>query len=103
MEFGAWLPPPQRGRCSAARARKPRARRSRSAADAHEVDEAALDVCVDELDAHAIAHVEVLEAAHDLAFGRRAQDPNPRALLRSAGDDAVEALAAAIGEQQRFG
>ena len=42
-------------------------------------------------------------AAHELAFDRRVEDAHPGALRRGAGDDAVEVLADAGGEQQRGG
>ena len=66
-----------------------------------EIDEAALDVGADELDAHAFADVEPRLAADDAAFDRRRDDAHPRPLVGRAGDDAVEDPADAIGEQQR--
>ena len=46
----------------------------------HEVDEAALDVGADELDAHAVADVEALAPVDDLALDGGPADPHPRAL-----------------------
>src|SRR5438132_8834076 len=55
-----------------------------------EVDEAALDVCVHEAHADAVADVVAIIAGFQLAFHRRMPDAHPRALLRRAGNDAVE-------------
>src|SRR5512132_91620 len=60
---------------------------SRALASADEVDEAALDVGVDELHPHAVADVEPLEAADELAFDGGVEDADPRALLGRAGHD----------------
>ena len=57
---------------------------------AHKVDEAALDVGVDQLDVDVVAHVKTLEPALQPAFGRRLEEPDPRAFIRCAGDDGVE-------------
>src|ERR1044071_7480955 len=48
--------------------------RARSLLDACEVYEAALRVCRDELDAHAVADAEAARASHDHAVGGRACD-----------------------------
>src|SRR5512133_2553237 len=65
---------------------------SRALARADEVDEAALDVGVDELHPDAVADVEPLEAAHELALDRRLEDADPGPLLGRAGHDGVEPL-----------
>ena len=68
-----------------------------------EIDEPALHVRADELDVHPIADVETLEPADHPAFHHRLDDAHPRPLLRRAGDDRVEALAEARGEEERGG
>src|SRR5436190_20934680 len=62
----------------------------RGSSVAREVDETALDVGVDQLDVDAVAHVETLEPALQLPFGRRPEQPHPRSLRGGAGDDGVE-------------
>ena len=52
-----------------------------------------LDVGVDELDAHPIADVKALEAAHDLSLHGRLEDADPRTLLGRASHDRVKLLA----------
>src|SRR4029453_18407747 len=62
----------------------------RSAGCPGEVDEAAIDVGVDELYARPIADIEPLEAPHDFPLRRGPEDADPRALVRNPGHDPVE-------------
>ena len=71
--------------------------------DAAEVDEAALDIGVEELDANVIAHFEAFKAEGQPAFGRRLEKPNPSAFVRCASDDGVELLSNLARKQQRSG
>src|SRR3954470_11754328 len=65
----------------------------------HEVDEAGVDVHIDQLQVHPLADVQSIEAMHDLPFDRRMKHAGPRPLRARAGDDPVEALADAVLEQ----
>lgn len=56
------------------------ARRAALPADAREIDEAALHIDPDELDADAIADIEIPGSAHDLALDRGVHDAGPRPL-----------------------
>ena len=55
-----------------------------------EVDEAALDVGVEQFHADAVAYVETLEPALQLPFDRWLEEPHPGALRGRAGDEGVE-------------
>src|SRR5262249_36092752 len=68
-----------------------------------EVNEAALDVGHDELDAEFSPDLQPLETVDELALDRRIEDPDPGALLRSAGPDGVEVLADPVLEEHRRG
>ena len=57
---------------------------------AHKVYETALDVGVNQFDVDVVAHVETMETALQPAFGRRLEEPDPRAFVRCAGDDGVK-------------
>src|SRR6266849_6878935 len=60
---------------------------------AREVDEAAIDVGVDEFDPHAVADVETFEASHEPTLDRWPEDADPGALLGRACYERVEPLA----------
>src|SRR5215475_9387655 len=66
-----------------------------------EVDEAAFGVGAQQPHAHAVADVEPLLTALDTALYRRVEDADPRALRRSAGNDAVELLTDAARQEAR--
>src|SRR5260370_40761677 len=66
-----------------------------------EVDEAALDVGVEQRDAHAVADVEPLRSTDQLSFHLRLQDADPGALRGRAGHDRGERLAHARGQAER--
>src|SRR5207245_2114810 len=70
---------------------------------ANEVDEAAIDVHRRELDRYEIADVEAALAFDQLPLDRRVRDANKRAFRRRAGDDRVEPLADAAGDDERGG
>src|SRR5581483_3879991 len=69
----------------------------------HEIDEACLDIHIDQLHAHSLADVETVESMHDLSFDWRMEDARPRSFGSGAGADAVEALADAVAQQTRRG
>lgn len=49
-----------------------------------------LDIGVDQFDADMVAYVETFEPALQLTFARWLEEPDPRAFVRSPGDDGVE-------------
>src|SRR5206468_605142 len=57
-----------------------------------EVDEAALNVGVNELHAYPIADIKTLEAAHDFPLRRWPEDADPRTLLGRARHNCIERL-----------
>src|SRR4030095_17087798 len=65
------------------------------------IDEATLDVGVDELNGHAVADIEPVKAPDDASFRRRPRNPNPSPLVRGAGHDALERRSDPRGQQQR--
>src|SRR6185503_15945587 len=75
--------------------------RTPSACD--EVDEPTLDVHSGERDADVIADVEPAITAHHPPFDRRRADAHVGALRARAGDDPVELLADARGDDERGG
>src|SRR5512143_1774908 len=81
-------------RCSLSLSAKP---------DALEIDEAALDIRVDQLHPHPVAHIQTLDSLHQLAFHGDAQQPDPGALLGGARNDGVKLLPDPRLEQQRGG
>ena len=58
-----------------------------------EVDISALHVRADQLHTEPVADIHVFKTAHQFSFDGRMQKTNPSALVRSAGDDGIEALA----------
>src|SRR5262249_40331865 len=74
-----------------------------SALAPRKINEPAFHVGADQLAAEAIADVELLSSAHQLALDRRIRNPHPGALVARAGDNGVEAFAGARLEQERSG
>src|SRR5262249_51364135 len=66
-----------------------------------EIDEATLDVGVDELDADAISDIELLESVHESSLSGRMNDSDPCPLRRSPGHDGIESFADPRFEEQR--
>src|SRR5260370_144985 len=89
------------GAARPARARAARARPRPRLRHAREIHVAALHVGRDQLDPHAVADVEPLPAAHQLALHVRLPDPHPRALVGRPGNEGVEGLADPRLHQQR--
>ena len=70
---------------------------------AREIDEPSFHVGLEQLDADTVAHIETLEAALQPAFHRRMEEPDPRSLFGSAGDERVERVSDSAGQEQRGG
>ena len=58
-----------------------------------EINEAALDVGVDESHAHGVADVGALRSSNESAFSGRLEDADPSSLGRGSCDDAFEVIA----------
>src|SRR5262249_31085576 len=69
--------------------------------DSDEVDEPALDVDAHEPHPHAVADVDTALTFDDHPFHRRRDDAHERSLVRRAGDEPVERLASARGDEHR--
>ena len=70
---------------------------------AGEVDEALLDVGVDELDVDAVADFQAGVAADEFAFDGWLKDADPGAFFGGAGDEAVVLVAELAGEEEGGG